>query len=73
MGDDKLRWIATELVSLFGKSVTIDWTLRESAQAKIRVMVRRVLNRFGCPPDMQAAAVKLVLAQPNLLCADWAD
>lgn len=72
MGDDKLRVIATELVSLIRKNVTIDWTLRESAQAKIRVMVRRILNRFGYPPDMQDAAVKLVLAQANLLCADWA-
>jgi type I restriction enzyme R subunit len=72
MGDDKLREIATELVSLIRKNVTIDWTLRESAQAKIRVMVRRILNRFGYPPDMQDAAVKLVLAQANLLCADWA-
>lgn len=72
MGDAKLRVIATELVTQVRKSVTIDWTLREGAQAKIRVMVKRILNRFGYPPDLQEAAVKEVLAQAELLCADWA-
>jgi len=72
MGDDKLRVIAAELVTQVRKSVTIDWTLREGAQAKIRVMVKRILNRFGYPPDLQEAAVKEVLAQASLLCADWA-
>ena len=72
MGDAKLRVIATELVTQVRKSVTIDWTLREGAQAKIRVMVKRILNRFGYPPDLQEAAVKEVLAQAELLCRDWA-
>ena len=72
MGDAKLRVIATELVTQVRKNVTIDWTLRESARAKIRVMVKRILNRFGYPPDLQEAAVKEVLAQAELLCADWA-
>jgi type I restriction enzyme R subunit len=72
MGDEKLRVIAAELVSQVRKSVSIDWTLREGAQAKIRVMVKRILNRFGYPPDLQEAAVKEVLAQAALLCADWA-
>jgi type I restriction enzyme R subunit len=72
MGDEKLRVIATELVTQVRKSVTIDWTLREGAQAKIRVMVKRILNRFGYPPDLQDAAVKEVLAQAALLCANWA-
>jgi type I restriction enzyme R subunit len=52
--------------------VTIDWTLRESARAKIRVMVKRILNKCGYPPDLQEAAVKTVLLQAELLCADWA-
>jgi type I restriction enzyme R subunit len=72
MGDEKLRVIATELVTQVRKSVTIDWTIREGAQAKIRVMVKRILNRFGYPPDLQEEAVKEVLAQAALLCADWA-
>ena len=72
MGDDKLRVIAAELVTQVRKSVTIDWKLREGSQAKIRVMVKRILNRFGYPPDLQDEAVKTVLAQANLLCAEWA-
>jgi len=54
------------------KSVTIDWTLRESARARIKVMVKRILNRYGYPPDLQEEAVKTVLAQAELLCAEWA-
>ena len=72
MGDDKLKVIAAELITQVRKSVSIDWTLRESARAKIRVMVRRILNKYGYPPDLQEDAVKTVLAQAELLCAEWA-
>ncbi len=72
MGDEKLRVIATELVTQVRASVTTDWTLREGAQAKIRIVIKRILRRFGYPPDLQDAAVKEVLAQAALLCADWA-
>ncbi len=72
MGDDKLKVIATELITNVRKSVTIDWTLREGARAKIKVMVKRILNKYGYPPDLQAEAVKTVLQQAELLCADWA-
>jgi type I restriction enzyme R subunit len=71
MGDAKLKLIAAELISQVKKSVTIDWTLRESARARIRVMVKRILNRYGYPPDLQAEAVQTVLAQAELLCAQW--
>ena len=71
MGDDKLKLIAAELITQVKKSVTIDWTLRESARAKIKVMVKRILNKHGYPPDLQEEAVKTVLAQAELLCADW--
>ena len=71
MGDAKLKVIAGELISQVKKSVTIDWTLRESARAKIKVMVKRILNRHGYPPDLQEEAVKTVLAQAELLCAEW--
>jgi type I restriction enzyme R subunit len=71
MGDDKLKLIAAELITQVKKSVTIDWTLREGARAKIRVMVRRILNKHGYPPDLQEEAVKTVLAQAELLCAEW--
>ncbi len=72
MGDDKLKVIAAELITQVRKSVTIDWTLREGARAKIRVMVKRILNKYGYPPDMQEEAVKLVLAQAEVLCEGWA-
>jgi type I restriction enzyme R subunit len=71
MGDDKLKLIASELITQVKKSVTIDWTLRESARAKIKVMVKRILNKHGYPPDLQEEAVKTVLAQAELLCAEW--
>ncbi len=72
MGDDKLKVIAAELISQLRKSVTIDWTLRESARARIRVMVKRILNKYGYPPDLQDVAVQTVLKQAELLCVDWA-
>jgi type I restriction enzyme R subunit len=71
MGSKELRVIATELVTQVRKSVTIDWTERESAKAKIRIMVRRILRKHGYPPDLQEEATKTVLAQAELLCADW--
>ena len=83
MGKDELKVIATELVTQVRKSVTIDWTLRavtdakqrpgfQSARAKIKVMVKRILRKHGYPPDLQEEAVKTVLAQAELLCAEWA-
>ena len=71
MGDKQLKLIATELITKVRQSVTIDWTLRESARAKIRVLVRRILSKYGYPPDLQDEAVKTVLRQAELLCAEW--
>ncbi|WP_296541651.1 DUF3387 domain-containing protein [Rhodoferax sp.] len=73
MGDDKRKVIAAELITQVRKSVTIDWTLRKGARAKIRVMVKRILNKYGYPPDLQDDAVKTVLAQAELLSAEWAQ
>ncbi len=70
MGDD-LKVIATELVTRVRESVTIDWTVRESARAKIRILVRRILRKHGYPPDLQEEATKLVLEQAKTLCAAW--
>ncbi len=72
MGKDELKVIAAELVTQVRKSVTIDWTVRESARAKIKVMVKRILRKHGYPPDLEEEATKTVLAQAELLCADWA-
>lgn len=68
-----MKLIAAELITQVRKSVTIDWTLRESSRAKIRVIVKRILKRHGFPPDLQKEAVKTVLAQAELLSACWAD
>jgi type I restriction enzyme R subunit len=59
------------LITQVKKSVTIDWTLRESARARIKVMVKRILNKHGYPPDLQEEAMKTVLMQAELLCAEW--
>ena len=72
MGNDELKVIATELVAQVRKSVTIDWTVRESARAVIKVVVKRILRKHGFPPDLTEEATKTVLAQAELLCADWA-
>jgi type I restriction enzyme R subunit len=73
LGEPTLKNIARELVSHVRKSVTIDWTLRESAQAQIRVLVRRILRKYGYPPDKQDKATQTVLEQAKLLCAEWAE
>jgi type I restriction enzyme R subunit len=72
MGIAELKVIAAELVIQVRKSVTIDWTVRESARAKIRVMVRRILKKHGYPPDLREEATILVLEQAEALCAEWA-
>jgi type I restriction enzyme R subunit len=73
MGDANLKVIAAELVTQVRKNVTIDWEHREGARAKIRFIVKRILNKYGHPPDLQEAAVKTVLEQAKLICAEWAN
>jgi hypothetical protein len=65
--------IAQELVSHVLKSVTIDWTLRESARTQIRVLVRQILRKYCHPPDKQEKAPQPVLEQAKLLRVDWAN
>ena len=72
LGDETLRLIAQELVQTVKQNVTIDWTVKETVRAKLRVMVRRILRKYGYPPDMQEKATDTVLKQAELLCADWA-
>jgi type I restriction enzyme R subunit len=71
LGDECLRKIAQELVATVRRSVTIDWTVRENARAKIRVMVKRILRKYGYPPDKQEKATQTVLEQAEVLCEDW--
>ena len=72
LGDETLRTIARELVETVRRNVTIDWTLRESVQAQLRVLVRRILNRHGYPPDKQEQATLTVLEQAEVLSEGWA-
>jgi type I restriction enzyme R subunit len=71
MGSAELRVIAAELVTSVRQSVSIDWTVREAARAKIKVMVKRILRKYGYPPDLQDEAVQTVLLQAETLCRDW--
>ena len=72
LGDDCLRHIAQDLVDAVRRSVTIDWTVRENARAKIRVIVKRILKKYGYPPDKQEKATQTVLEQAEVLCREWA-
>ncbi len=72
LGDDTLKLIAQELVNSVKRGVSVDWTKRENARAQIRVMVKRILRRYGYPPDMQAKATELVLEQATMLRKEWA-
>jgi type I restriction enzyme, R subunit len=72
LGDDTLRTIAQELVKAVRANVTIDWTLRENVRAQLRVLVKRILRKYGYPPDKQERATETVLEQAALLSADWA-
>jgi type I restriction enzyme R subunit len=67
LGDETLRKLARELVKTVRQNVTIDWTVRESARAKLRVMVKRLLRKYGYPPDKQEKATRTVLKQAELL------
>jgi type I restriction enzyme R subunit len=72
LGDEVLRQIALDLVATVRRSVTIDWTQRESVRAKLRVAIKRVLRRHHYPPDKQEEATRTVLEQAEVLCAEWA-
>lgn len=71
LGDETLKMIAQELVKAVKRSVTIDWTVRENARAKIRVIVKRILRKYGYPPDKQEKATLTVLEQAEVLCKEW--
>lgn len=72
LGDEKLKKIAQELVNSVKRSVSVDWTQRENARAQIRVMVKRILRKYGYPPDKQEHATQVVLEQAANLSAEWA-
>lgn len=71
LGDDTLKDIARELVQSVRENATIDWTMKENVRARLRVMVRRILKKYGYPPDMQEKATKTVLEQAEVIARDW--
>ena len=71
LGDDTLRTIAQELVGTVRNNVTIDWTIRENVRANLRVLVKRVLRKYGYPPDKQEKATRTVMEQAEVLADGW--
>jgi type I restriction enzyme R subunit len=73
LGDEALRKIALELTQMIRSSVTIDWTQRESVQAEIRLKVKKILRKYGYPPDKEKKATETVLQQAEQIAKNWAD
>ena len=69
--DDILKKIAQELTDNLRKNLKVDWNERKSVRASLRLMVRRILRKYKYPPDLQDAAVELVLQQANALGEEW--
>ena len=72
MGDKVLSDIAVDLVRLMRQSVSIDWTIKESVRAKMRVQVKKLLRKHGYPPDQREEAVLTVIEQAEQVCREWA-
>lgn len=70
LGDDILKHIAQELLKTVRSGTTIDWTIKESVQANLRRNIRRILRKFGYPPDLQEKAVETVITQAKMLAED---
>jgi len=73
LGDNNLRVIALELVNMIRNSVKIDWTMRESVQAELRLKVKKILKNHHYPPEGQEHAIKLVLDQAHVVAESWAE
>ena len=71
LGDKVLCTIARELAVKVRENITIDWTVRENVRANLRVLVKRILHKYGCPPDKQKKAMLTVLKQAELLSSEW--
>ena len=73
LGDEILRHIARELVDTVKRNTTIDWTVRENVQAKMRIAVKKILRKHGYPPDMELKATETVIEQAKLLANDFSS
>jgi len=73
LGDEILKTIARELVQSVRKSVKIDWDKKESVQAEMRVQIKRILRKYGYPPDKQEKAVKTILEQAKMIGDEFSE
>ena len=73
MGKDKLRELAVVLTETIRKNSSIDWTIKENVRAKMKVAVKRLLRKYGYPPDMQQLATETVLKQAELIAEEIAN
>ncbi len=73
LGDEILRHIARELVDTVKRNTNIDWTVRETIQAKMRIAVKRILRKHGYPPDLETKATETVIEQAKLLANDFSS
>jgi type I restriction enzyme R subunit len=73
LGDEILKHIARELVDSVKRNTTIDWTVRENVQAKMRIAVKKILRKHGYPPDMELKATETVIEQAKLLANDFSS
>jgi type I restriction enzyme R subunit len=73
MGDDTLKKLAAELTEQLRKSTTVDWQVRDSVRAKMRILIKRLLKKYKYPPEGQEEAVALVLQQAETLADEWSQ
>ena len=73
LGEPTLRRIAQELVRTVRANVTVDWAVRENVRAQLRVLVKRILRKYGYPPDKQEKATLTVLEQAEVLSELWTE
>lgn len=72
LGNDVLRELAVYLTEVVRNNATIDWTIKESVRARLKIMVRRTLRRFGYPPDLQKLATDTIIKQAELIAGQMA-
>ena len=70
MGQEKLRELAVVLTETIRKNASIDWTIKENVRSKMKVAVKRMLRKYGYPPDMQALATETVLKQAEKIAEE---
>jgi len=73
MGDDTLKNLAAELTEKLRNSTSVDWQVRDSVRAKMRLLIKRLLRKYKYPPDAQEEAVKRVIEQAEALAESWSS